>query len=31
MNRIEVMLIKDGKDLDRFMEMYDLAAISKEY
>lgn len=27
----EVMLIKDGKDLDRFMEMYDLAAITKEY
>lgn len=27
----EVMLIKDGKDFDRFMEMYDLAAITKEY
>ena len=28
---IEVMLIKNGKDLDTFMEMYDLASVSKEY
>lgn len=28
---VEVMLIKDGKDLDKFMEIYDLATISKEY
>lgn len=29
----EVMLIRDGKDLDKFMEMYDLsiANIKKEY
>ena len=27
----EVMLIKNGQDLDAFMEMYDLPAISKEY
>ena len=27
----EVMLIKDGRDLDLFMETYDLVAISKEY
>jgi len=27
----EVMLIKDSKDLDDFMEMYDVAAIMKEY
>lgn len=27
----EVMLIKSGQDLDSFMEMYDLSAISKEY
>lgn len=27
----EVMLIKDGRDLDLFMEIYNLAAISKEY
>lgn len=27
----EVMLIKNGQDLDSFMEMYDLSAISKEY
>ena len=26
----EVMLIKNGQDLDAFMEMYDLSAISKE-
>jgi len=27
----EVMLIKNGQDLDTFMEMYDLASVSKEY
>lgn len=27
----EVMLIKNGHDLDEFMEMYDLSAVSKEY
>jgi len=27
----EVMLIREGQDLDRFMEMYDLSAVSKEY
>lgn len=27
----EVMLIKNGQDLDAFMEMYDLAAVTKEY
>ena len=27
----EVMLIRDLKDLDDFMEMYDVAAITKEY
>lgn len=27
----EVMLIKDGQDLDTFMEMYDLSAVTKEY
>ena len=27
----EVMLIKDGRDLDTFMEMYNLAAVTKEY
>lgn len=27
----EVMLIKDGKDLDVFMETYDLASVTKEY
>lgn len=27
----EVMLIKDGRDLDTFMEMYDLSAVTKEY
>lgn len=27
----EVMLIKNGHDLDMFLEMYDLAAVSKEY
>lgn len=29
----EVMLIRDGKDMDKFMEMYDLtvANIKKEY
>ena len=28
---IEVMLIKNGQDLDAFMEMYDLSAVTKEY
>lgn len=28
---IEVMLIMSGTDLDRFMEMYDLSSVSKEY
>ena len=27
----EVMLIKNGQDLDSFMEMYDLTTVSKEY
>lgn len=27
----EIMLIRDTADLDAFMEMYDVAAISKEY
>ena len=27
----EVMLIKNSKDLDDFMKMYDLSAASKEY
>lgn len=27
----EVMLIRDGQDLDRFMEMYDLSSVTKEY
>lgn len=27
----EVMLIKNGQDLDAFMEMYDLSAVTKEY
>ena len=27
----EVMLIKDGKDLDIFMKMYDLSSVTKEY
>ena len=27
----EVMLIKNGQDLDVFMEMYDLSAVTKEY
>ena len=27
----EIMLIRDVADLDAFMEMYDVAAISKEY
>lgn len=27
----EIMLIKDSKDLDDFMEIYDVAAITKEY
>lgn len=27
----EVMLIRNGQDLDAFMEMYDLSAVAKEY
>ena len=27
----EVMLIRNGLDLDAFMEMYDLSEVSKEY
>ena len=27
----EVMLIRSGADLDQFMEMYDISAVSKEY
>lgn len=27
----EVMLIRNGRDLDTFMEMYDLSAVAKEY
>ena len=27
----EVMLIRNGADLDQFMEMYDIAAVTKEY
>lgn len=27
----EVMLIRDSKELDAFMEMYGLTAVSKEY
>ncbi len=27
----EIMLIRDAADLDAFMEMYDVEAISKEY
>lgn len=27
----EVMLIRNGQDLDVFMEMYDLSAVAKEY
>lgn len=27
----EIMLIRDAADLDAFMKMYDVAAISKEY
>lgn len=27
----EVMLIKDGRDLDMFMELYDLSSVTKEY
>ena len=27
----EIMLIKDSKDLDEFMDTYDVAAITKEY
>lgn len=27
----DVMLIKDIRDLDKFMEMYDISTIEKEY
>lgn len=27
----DVMLIKNDRDLDRFMELYNVAAITKEY
>lgn len=27
----EIMLIRDSKDLDEFMDTYDVAAITKEY
>ncbi len=27
----EIMLIRNGKDLDTFMEMYDIKTIKKEY
>ncbi len=27
----EIMLIKDPKDLDEFMDTYDVSAITKEY
>ena len=27
----EVCLIRDDKELDKFMELYDLSSISKEY
>lgn len=27
----EIMLIRDSKDLDDFMDMYDVATITKEY
>ena len=27
----DIMLIKDNKDLDRFMAIYDLSVITKEY
>lgn len=27
----EVMLIRDGRDLDQFMEKYDISDITKEY
>ena len=27
----EVMLIRSGRDLDSFMEMYDLSSVTKEY
>lgn len=27
----DVMLIKDSRDLDKFMEMYDISTIEKEY
>ncbi|MCF2656939.1 aspartate dehydrogenase [Lacrimispora saccharolytica] len=27
----EVILIRNGQDLDEFMEMYDLSSVTKEY
>lgn len=27
----EITLIRDGNDLDKFMEMYDLDTVTKEY
>lgn len=27
----DVMLIRDGKDLEKFMEVYDIDTITKEY
>ena len=27
----EIMLIRDSKDLDEFMDTYDVATITKEY
>lgn len=27
----EIMLIRDGKDLDQFKEMYDIETVMKEY
>ena len=27
----EVMLIRSGRDLESFMEMYDLSSVTKEY
>lgn len=28
---IDVMLIEDKRDLDRFMELYNLSSVTKEY
>ena len=27
----EIMLIRNGQDLDSFMEMYELSSVTKEY